>query len=55
MAKYYNKKTHFRAGDLIFRNNEASRTESSGKLDANGEETYKVVEVFPKGNYKLVR
>ncbi|GKB52609.1 hypothetical protein Tco_0903362, partial [Tanacetum coccineum] len=56
MEKYYNarvRNTSFKPGDLIYRNNEASRTEDGGKLGPKWEGPYEVIEALGKGAYKL--
>ncbi|GKB92794.1 reverse transcriptase domain-containing protein [Tanacetum coccineum] len=56
MEKYYNarvRNTSFRPGDLVYRNNEASRTEDGGKLGPKWEGPYKVTKALGKGAYKL--
>ncbi|GJS73709.1 hypothetical protein Tco_0706550 [Tanacetum coccineum] len=56
MEKYYNarvRSTSFRIGDLVYRNNEASRAEDGGKLGPKWEGPYEVTEVLGKGAYKL--
>lgn len=56
MAKCYNKRvrnTQFWIGDWVLRSNDASRAEKIGKLEARCEGPYQVIEVLPKGAYKL--
>ena len=56
MAKYYNKRVHplaFKAGDYVWRKNEASRVEDLGKLGPNWEGPYKVKEAHQNGSYIL--
>ncbi|GJW15275.1 reverse transcriptase domain-containing protein [Tanacetum coccineum] len=56
MEKYYNNKvrnTSFKPGDLVYRNNEASRVEDTGKLRPKWEGPYEVTEALGKGSYKL--
>ncbi|GKB65991.1 reverse transcriptase domain-containing protein [Tanacetum coccineum] len=56
MEKYYNSKvknTSFKPGDLVYRNNNASRTEDTGKLGPKWEGPYEVTEALGKGAYKL--
>nr|GEU88634.1 reverse transcriptase domain-containing protein [Tanacetum cinerariifolium] len=56
MEKYYNSKvknTSFKPGDLVYRNNDASRTEDTGNLGPTWEGTYEVTEALGKGAYKL--
>ncbi|GJZ73925.1 reverse transcriptase domain-containing protein, partial [Tanacetum coccineum] len=56
MEKYYNAKvrnTSFKPGDLVYRNNNASRAEDTGKLGPKWEGPYEVTEALGKGAYKL--
>ncbi|GJT33293.1 reverse transcriptase domain-containing protein [Tanacetum coccineum] len=56
MEKYYNSKvknTSFKPGDLVYRNNDASRMENTGKLGPKWEGPYEVTEALEKGAYKL--
>nr|GEZ47330.1 reverse transcriptase domain-containing protein [Tanacetum cinerariifolium] len=56
MEKYYNSKvknTRLKLGDLVYRNNNASRTEDTGKLGPKWEGPYEVTESLGKGAYKL--
>ncbi|GJU98193.1 reverse transcriptase domain-containing protein [Tanacetum coccineum] len=56
MEKYYNTKvrnTSFKPGDLVYRSNEASRVEDTGKLGPKWEGPYEVTEALGKGSYKL--
>ncbi|GKF68306.1 hypothetical protein Tco_0197985 [Tanacetum coccineum] len=56
MEKYYNsnvKNTSFKPGDLVYRNNDTSRTEYTGKLGPKWEGPYEVMEALRKGAYKL--
>ncbi|GKC80888.1 hypothetical protein Tco_1131662 [Tanacetum coccineum] len=56
IEKYYNSKvknTSFKLGDLVYRNNDASRTEDTGKLGPKWEGPYEVTEALGKGAYKL--
>nr|GEU82209.1 reverse transcriptase domain-containing protein [Tanacetum cinerariifolium] len=56
MEKYYNSKvrnTSFKPGDLVYRNNDASRTEEVGKLGLKWEGPYEITEALGKGAYKL--
>ncbi|GKE59383.1 hypothetical protein Tco_1498568 [Tanacetum coccineum] len=56
MEKYYNSKVRsmsFKPGDLVYRNNEASRAEDTGKLCPKWEGPYEVTEALGKGAYKL--
>nr|GEX53582.1 hypothetical protein [Tanacetum cinerariifolium] len=53
---YYNSKvrnTSFKLGDVVYRNNDASRAEDTGKLGPKWEGPYKVTEALGKGAYKL--
>nr|GEV68882.1 reverse transcriptase domain-containing protein [Tanacetum cinerariifolium] len=54
--KYYNSKVRsasFKPGDLVYRNNDASRAEDSGKLGPKWKRPYEVTEALGKGAYKL--
>nr|GEW80851.1 reverse transcriptase domain-containing protein [Tanacetum cinerariifolium] len=56
MEKYYNLKVRnisFKPGDLVYRNNDASRVEEKGKLGSKWEGPYEVTEALGKGAYKL--
>ncbi|GJX44615.1 reverse transcriptase domain-containing protein [Tanacetum coccineum] len=56
MEKYYNAKvlnTSFKLGDLVYRNNDASRAEDTGKLGLKWEGLYEVTKVLGNGAYKL--
>ncbi|GJT17614.1 reverse transcriptase domain-containing protein [Tanacetum coccineum] len=56
MERYYNSKVRsvsFRTGDLVYRNNEASRAEDIRKLGPKWEGPYEVTEALRKGSYKL--
>ncbi|GKA82352.1 reverse transcriptase domain-containing protein, partial [Tanacetum coccineum] len=56
MEKYYNTKVRnasFKPGDLVYRSNEASRVEDTGKLGPKWEGPYEVTEALRKGSYKL--
>ncbi|GJT61766.1 reverse transcriptase domain-containing protein [Tanacetum coccineum] len=56
MEKYYNTKVRnasFKPGDLVYRSNEASRVENTGKLGPKWEGPYEVTEALGKGSYKL--
>ncbi|GJR50746.1 reverse transcriptase domain-containing protein [Tanacetum coccineum] len=56
MEKYYNANvgnTSFKPGDLIYRNNDASRAKDRRKLGPKWEGPYKVTEALGKGAYKL--
>ncbi|GKB43660.1 reverse transcriptase domain-containing protein [Tanacetum coccineum] len=52
MERYYNSKVRsvsFKPGDLVYRNNEASRAEDTGKLGPKWEGPYEVTEALGKG------
>ncbi|GJW45642.1 hypothetical protein Tco_0077288 [Tanacetum coccineum] len=54
--KYYNAKvrnTSFKPGDLVYRNNDASRVEDTRKLGPKWEGPYEVTKALRKGPYKL--
>ncbi|GJR09534.1 reverse transcriptase domain-containing protein [Tanacetum coccineum] len=56
MEKYYNINldvASFKPGDLVYRSNEASRVEDTGKLGPKWEGPYEVTEALGKGSYKL--
>ncbi|GJU27456.1 reverse transcriptase domain-containing protein [Tanacetum coccineum] len=56
MEKYYNNKVRnasFKPGDLVYRSNEASHVEDTGKLGPKWEGPYEVTEALGKGSYKL--
>ncbi|GJR50749.1 reverse transcriptase domain-containing protein [Tanacetum coccineum] len=56
MEKYYNAKvrnTSFKTRDLVYRNNDVSRAEDTGKLGPKWEGLYEVTEALGKGAYKL--
>nr|GEV86435.1 reverse transcriptase domain-containing protein [Tanacetum cinerariifolium] len=56
MEKYYNSKVRsasFKPGDLVYRNNDASRAEDTGKLGPRWEGQYEVMEALGKDAYKL--
>ncbi|GJS20439.1 reverse transcriptase domain-containing protein [Tanacetum coccineum] len=56
MERYYNSKVRsvsFKPGDLVYRNNEASRAEDTGKLGPKWEGSYEVMKALGKGTYKL--
>ncbi|GJQ89727.1 reverse transcriptase domain-containing protein [Tanacetum coccineum] len=56
MERYYNSKVRsasFKPGDLVYRNNEASRAEDTGKLGPKWEGPYEVTEALGNGAYKL--
>jgi transposase InsO family protein len=57
IAKYYNRNVRplsFRVGDWVWRKNEASLQESTGKLGPNWEGPYQIAEAFTSGSYSLV-
>ncbi|GKB62318.1 reverse transcriptase domain-containing protein [Tanacetum coccineum] len=56
MEKYYNAKvrnTSFKLGDLVYRNNDASRAKDTGKPGPKWEGPYGITEALGKGAYKL--
>nr|GEW87618.1 reverse transcriptase domain-containing protein [Tanacetum cinerariifolium] len=56
MEKYYNSKvqsTSFKPGDLVYRNNDASRAKDTGKLGPKWEGPYEVTKALRNGAYKL--
>nr|GEU76682.1 reverse transcriptase domain-containing protein [Tanacetum cinerariifolium] len=56
MKKYYNSKvrsTSFKPGDLVYRSNDAIRTEEVGKLGPKWEGPYEIIKALVKGTYKL--
>ncbi|GKA64427.1 reverse transcriptase domain-containing protein [Tanacetum coccineum] len=56
MEKYYNAKvrnTSFKPGDLVYRNNDASRAEDTRKPGPKWEGPYEITEALGKGAYKL--
>ncbi|GJZ29109.1 reverse transcriptase domain-containing protein [Tanacetum coccineum] len=56
IERYYNSKVRsviFKPGDLVYRNNEASRTKDTGKLGPKWEGPYEVTKALGKGAYKL--
>ncbi|GKB77694.1 reverse transcriptase domain-containing protein [Tanacetum coccineum] len=56
MERYYNSKVRsisFKPGDLVYRDNDASRVEDTGKLGPKWEGPYEVTEALGKGAYKL--
>nr|GEU74364.1 reverse transcriptase domain-containing protein [Tanacetum cinerariifolium] len=56
IKRYYNFKvqnTSFKLGDLVYRNNDASRAEDTGKLGPKWEGPYEVTEALGKCTYKL--
>ncbi|GJW47701.1 hypothetical protein Tco_0079347 [Tanacetum coccineum] len=56
VEKYYNSKvrnTSFKPGDLVYRNNDASWAEDTGKLGPKWEGPYEVTEELGNGAYKL--
>jgi hypothetical protein len=56
MKKYYDAKvrsTSFRPGDFVYRENDSSRAEDTGKLGPKWEGPYEVIEALGNGAYKL--
>ncbi|GJV99658.1 reverse transcriptase domain-containing protein [Tanacetum coccineum] len=56
MEKYYNSKvrnTSFKPGDLMYRNNDVSHAEDSGKVSPKWERPYEVTEALGNRAYKL--
>ncbi|GJZ77257.1 reverse transcriptase domain-containing protein [Tanacetum coccineum] len=56
MERHYNSKVRsvsFKPKDLVYRNNEASHAEDTGKLGPKWEGPYEVTEALGKGAYKL--
>nr|GEV76764.1 reverse transcriptase domain-containing protein [Tanacetum cinerariifolium] len=56
IEKYYNftvRNTSFKPGDLVYRNNNASRAKDNRKLSPKWEGPYEVKEALGKGAYKL--
>ena len=56
MKKYYDEKvkhTSFRPGDFVYRANDASRAEDTGKLGPKWEGPYEVIAALGNGAYKL--
>ncbi|GJV82816.1 reverse transcriptase domain-containing protein [Tanacetum coccineum] len=56
MEKYYNSRvrsTSFKLGDLVYRNNDASRAEDTWKLGSKWEGPYEVTKALGKGAYNL--
>ncbi|GKA20395.1 hypothetical protein Tco_0700384 [Tanacetum coccineum] len=56
MERYYNSKVRsisFKPGDVVYRNNDASRAEDTRKLGPKWEGPYEVTEALGKGAYKL--
>ncbi|GJV71321.1 hypothetical protein Tco_1491316 [Tanacetum coccineum] len=56
MERYYNSKVRsvsFKPRDLVYRKNEASHAEDTGKLGPKWEGPYEVTEALGKGAYKL--
>nr|GEU84440.1 reverse transcriptase domain-containing protein [Tanacetum cinerariifolium] len=56
MEKYYNSKVQsasFKPGDLVYRNNDASRAKDTEKLGPKWEGPYEVTKALGKGAYKL--
>lgn len=56
LQKYYDSRVkicNFQAGDFVFRNNDVSSQEASGKLTPTWDGPYKIKEVLNKAAYKL--
>ncbi|GJS01657.1 reverse transcriptase domain-containing protein [Tanacetum coccineum] len=56
IERYYNSKvrsTSFKSGDLVYRNNDASRAEDTRKLGPKWEGPYEFTEALGNGTYKL--
>ena len=56
MKGYYDAKVRhvsFRPGDFVYRANDSSRAEDTGKLGPKWEGPYEVIEALGKGAYKL--
>ncbi|XP_071733079.1 uncharacterized protein [Rutidosis leptorrhynchoides] len=56
IAKYYDKRVRartYKVGDLVWRDNQASRAQNTGKLGPNWEGPYKVIGISNTGTYKL--
>ena len=56
MKGYYDAKvrsTSFRPGDFVYRENDSSRAEDTGKLGPKWEGPYEVIEAHGNGAYKL--
>ncbi|XP_076912423.1 uncharacterized protein LOC143570734 [Bidens hawaiensis] len=56
VEKYYNARVReikFRLGDLVLKENEASRQEDQGKLGPKWEGPYQIIWAGDKGSYKL--
>ena len=56
MKGYYDAKVHstsFRPGDFVYRENDSSRIEDTGKLGPKWEGPYEVIDALGKGSYKL--
>ena len=56
MEKYYNTKVRgvtFKPGDYVYRSNEASQVENTGKLGPKWEGPYEVTEALGRGAYRL--
>ena len=57
MKGYYDAKvcsTSFRPGDFVYRENDSSRAEDTGKLGPKWEGPYEVIEALGNGAYKLL-
>ncbi|XP_071740102.1 uncharacterized protein [Rutidosis leptorrhynchoides] len=58
ISKYYDKRVKlmsFRIGDYVWRNNEASRAENTGKLGPNWEGPYELIGISATGSYIMER
>ncbi|GJW00418.1 hypothetical protein Tco_1555669 [Tanacetum coccineum] len=56
MERYYNSKVRnisFKPGDLVYRNNDASRAKDTRNVGPKWEGPYEVTEALGKGAYKL--
>ncbi|XP_071689187.1 uncharacterized protein [Rutidosis leptorrhynchoides] len=56
IAKYYDKRVRartYKVGDLVWRDNRASRAQNTGKLGPNWEGPYRVIGISNTGAYKL--
>ncbi|XP_071708221.1 uncharacterized protein [Rutidosis leptorrhynchoides] len=56
IAKYYDKRVRartYKVRDLVWRDNQASRAQNTGKLGPNWEGPYKVIGISNTGTYKL--
>jgi polynucleotide 5'-kinase involved in rRNA processing len=58
LEQHYNAEVRpqsFKVGEYVFRSNEASRSEPSGKLGPNWEGPYEIIEAHDKGSYMLAK